>query len=515
VSQKIVRAHHQVTFAVLVVGVTAYALLQSLVTPVLPVIGRVLGASDSDVTWVLTAYLLSASIFTPVMGRLGDMRGKKKFFVITLIALGLGSALAAVATSLPVMIVARVIQGVGGGVLPLAFGIIRDEFPREKVPGAVGLIASLSGIGAGLGIVLAGPIDAVLGYPWLFWIPFIMIAVATVAAIVFVPESENRQTGRINWFTALLLSLWLVALLTAVSQGSSWGWGSQRVIVLFAIAVAVGTVWVFAETRSSNPLIDMKMMATRGVWTTNLVAFLFGVSMYAVFAALPRFLQTSPAAGYGFGATVTQSGLMLLPQAVFVFLVGLTAGHLAQRLGSKWVLVAGSAISIVPFAIFAFAHDQQWQIYVATAVTGIGFGLAFSSMSNIIVASVRQDQTGVASGMNANIRTIGGAVGAAVMSSIVTSHLTSTGVPSESGYVAGFIVLGGVMVLSVIAALLIPSAKKNAAGGRQDEPDVALRHAELALLPGGTVVGDGSEGPDTDHRRPTQKEQLSDGPHHR
>jgi EmrB/QacA subfamily drug resistance transporter len=515
VSTKRVRARHQLTFAVLVVGVTAYALLQSLVTPVLPVIGRVLGASGGDVTWVLTAYLLSASIFTPVMGRLGDMRGKKKFFVITLIALGLGSALAAVATSLPVMIIARVIQGVGGGVLPLAFGIIRDEFPKAKVPGAVGLIASLSGIGAGLGIVLAGPIDAVLGYQWLFWIPFIMIAAAAVAAFVFVPESENRQAGKINWFTAVLLSVWLVALLTAVSQGSSWGWGSLRVVGLFVIAGVVGTVWVIAEARSSNPLIDMKMMATRGVWTTNLVAFLFGVSMYAVFAALPRFLQTPSTAGYGFGATVTQSGLMLLPQAVFVFLVGLTTGHLAQRFGSKWVLVAGSAISIVPFAIFAYAHDQQWQIYVATAVTGIGFGLAFSSMSNIIVASVRQDQTGVASGMNANIRTIGGAVGAAVMSSIVTSHLSSAGVPSESGYITGFTVLGGVMVLSVIAALLIPSVRKHAVGGHSEEPDVALRHAELAYMPGGTVVGDGSEGPDLDHQYRTPKEQASDAPRHR
>jgi EmrB/QacA subfamily drug resistance transporter len=484
-----VRAHHQVTFVVLVVGVVAYALLQSLVTPVLPVLEEVLHTSESDVTWVLTAYLLSASIFTPIMGRLGDMRGKKKFFVITLAALAVGSAMAALATSLPVMIVARVIQGVGGGVLPLAFGIIRDEFPKEKVPGAVGLIASLSAIGAGLGIVLAGPIDAALGHQWLFWIPFIMIALAAVAAVVLVPESENRQAAPINWFTAALLSIWLVALLTAISQGSAWGWTSVPVIGLLITAVVVGTVWVLAEARSSNPLIDMKMMATRGVWTTNLVAFLFGVSMYAVFASLPRFLQTPPDAGYGFDATVTQSGVLLLPQAVLVFLVGLTTGHLAQRFGSKWVLVAGAAVSVLPFVILAFAHDQQWQIMVATAVSGVGFGLAFSSMSNIIVASVRQDQTGVASGMNANIRTIGGAVGAAVMSSIVTSQVSSSGVPSESGYVIGFVFLGGVMVLSVLAALLIPTLKKRAA----DEPDVPLRHAELALTPGGTLVGDESE----------------------
>ncbi|MGO4187426.1 MFS transporter [Pseudarthrobacter sp. TAF60_1] len=487
------RAHHQVTFVVLVVGVIAYALLQSLVTPVLPVIREALGTTEGNVTWVLTAYLLSASIFTPIMGRLGDMQGKKKYFVITLMALALGSALAALATSLPVMIIARVIQGVGGGVLPLAFGIIRDEFPAGKVPGAVGLLASLSAIGAGLGIVLAGPIDSILGYQWLFWIPFIMIAAAAVAAIILVPESESREAGRINWFTAALLSTWLITLLIAISQGSGWGWTSPAVIGLFVVAVAVGVVWVIAEARSSNPLIDMKMMATRAVWTTNLVAFLFGVSMYAIYSALPRFLQTAPDAGYGFGATVTHSGVMLLPQAAFMFLVGLTTGRLAQRFGSKRVLVAGSVVSVIPFVILAFAHDQQWTIYIATAVSGIGFGLAFSSMSNIIVASVRQDQTGVASGMNANIRTIGGAVGAAVMSSIVTSQLSSTGVPSESGYTIGFIVLGGAMVLCVIAGLLIPTIKKHVVGRHMEEPEVPLRHAEFALVAGGTVVGDESE----------------------
>src|SRR3954452_7406460 len=132
------RAPRQLTFAVLAAGVLAFALLQSLVIPVLPTIQAELGATQADVTWVLTAYLLSASIFTPIVGRLGDMTGKKRMFVVALAALAVGCLLAALAPNLAVMIVARVIQGVGGGMLPLAFGIIRDEFPREKVPGAIG-----------------------------------------------------------------------------------------------------------------------------------------------------------------------------------------------------------------------------------------------------------------------------------------------------------------------------------------------------------------------------------------
>lgn len=487
------RTHHQVTFTVLAVGVGAYALLQSLVTPVLPTIEHALHTSQTNVTWVLTAYLLSASIFTPILGRMGDMRGKKRMFVIALIALAAGSLIAALASTLPIMIIARVIQGVGGGVLPLAFGIIRDEFPADRVGGAVGLIAALTAIGAGLGIVLAGPIVSALNYHWLFWIPLIMIVAAALAAQFLVPESRETTPGRINWFTATLMSAWLVALLVAVSEAPSWGWGSAKVLILLAAAIVLLAVWIVLEARSSNPLIDMKMMAIRSVWATNLVALLFGIAMYALFGFLPEFLQTPSAVGYGFGASITQSGIMLLPQAVFMFLVGLVAGRLAQRFGSKHVLITGSLIGFAALLVLAFAHTQEWEIYLATALTGIGFGLAFSSMSNIIVNAVPRKQTGVASGMNANIRTIGGSLGAALMASVVTAKVAPSGLPIEAGYTHGFLMLAGAILLSAIAGLLIPSITRKKVGGHRSEPDVALRHAELALVPGGTLVGDESE----------------------
>ena len=126
------RARYKVTFSVLLMGIVAYGLLQSLVLPVLPTIQRDLHTSQSTVTWVLTAYLLTASIFTPILGRLGDMIGKRRVLVATLVILGIGTVVAGVSTSIGVLIVARAIQGVGGGVLPLAFGIIRDEFPPTR-----------------------------------------------------------------------------------------------------------------------------------------------------------------------------------------------------------------------------------------------------------------------------------------------------------------------------------------------------------------------------------------------
>ena len=247
------RSSYRVTFAVLLLGTVAYALLQSLVLPVLPTIQHELHTSESTVTWVLTAYLLSASIATPILGRLGDMAGKERMLVATLSALALGSVLAGLSNSIGLLIVARSIQGIGGAVLPLAFGIIRDEFPSIKVAGGVGIVAAMAAVGGGAGIVLAGPIVDHLNFHWLFWIPLIICAVAVVYAKLFVPESPVRTPGRVSWLAALLLSGWLVALLVAVSEAPTWGWGSSKVIALMGLAVVLIFVWIAVEVRSQAP----------------------------------------------------------------------------------------------------------------------------------------------------------------------------------------------------------------------------------------------------------------------
>jgi EmrB/QacA subfamily drug resistance transporter len=478
------RARPSTTFGVLALGVAAFALLQSLVIPVLTTVQHELHTSQATVTWVLTAYLLSASIMTPILGRVGDMIGKKRVFVATLAALALGSLLAAVASSIGVLIAARVIQGIGGGMVPVAFGIIRDEFPAAKVAGAVGALASLTAVGAGLGIVLAGPLVAALNYHWLFWLPLILTVVAAACAIALVPESPVRTPGHISWLPAVLLSAWLVALLVALSEAPEWGWRSGRIVGLLAAGAALAAAWVAAELRAKTPLIDMQMMRQRAVWTNNLVALLIGLGMYATFAFLPEFVQTPTIAGYGFGATITQSGLMLLPSSLTMFAVGILAGRLTRLLGGKVLVIVGCLVGCAAMSILAFAHQHEWEIYVAGAIMGVGFGLVFSAMSALIVAAVPPSQTGVASGMNANIRTIGGSIGAAVMASIVTSQLAPSGLPKEAGYTTGFAAMAGGLVLAALAGLLLPSARR----ARQLSP--GGDDGEMAVATGGIIAAD-------------------------
>jgi MFS family permease len=378
----------------------------------------------------------------------------------------------------------------GFGALPLAFGIVRDELPKEKLTGAVGAIASLTAVGGGLDIVLAGPIINALDYHWLFWLSMILTIAAAIAAAVFIPESPVRTPGRISWLPAVLLSAWLVALLVALSQAPVWGWDSGKVIGLLVAAAVLAVGWVEVERRSAMPLIDMNMMRRPAVWTNNLVSLLFGVGIYAELAFLPEFAQTPKSTGYGFGASITQSGLILLPQTVGIFLAGLVAGRFAARIGGKAVVVLGALVSTGAMTMLAFAHSHTWELYVATAVMGVGFGLAIAAMSSLIVHAVPPAQTGVASGMNANIRTIGGSIGAALMASVVTASPAADGLPREAGYTNGFTMLSGALLIAAVAGLLIPVRARSSRVEyvQESQSGTQSQTAQPAAVPAGSAV---------------------------
>jgi EmrB/QacA subfamily drug resistance transporter len=449
------RQHYDVTFTLLAVAAVAYALLQSLVAPALLTIQEDLHTTTAGAAWILTAYLLSASVITPIAGRLGDMYGKKRVMVAVLIVLALGTALAGLASTIGVMIVARVIQGAGGAVFPLSFAIIRDEFPRERVPHGIALISAILGIGGGLGIVLAGPIVEHLTYHWLFWFPLVAVVIATIGIVLFVPESPVRTRGRIDPLGAVLLAAWLVALLVPISEGPTWGWTSPKTLGLFALAAVLIPVWVWAESRSRAPLVDMQMVRLRPVWTTNLAALVLGFGMFASFVLVPEFVELPARDGFGFGASVTEAGFFMLPATLGMLIGGPISGRLSSTVGSRVPLMLGALLSCIAFTLLTLAHDQRWEIYLALLVMGIGIGFAFASMANLIVESVPAHQTGVATGMNTIIRSIGGAIGSQVSAAIVTATIVA-GRPTDRGFTLAFASAAGALALGFFVALYVP-----------------------------------------------------------
>ncbi|HKQ17657.1 MAG TPA: MFS transporter, partial [Solirubrobacterales bacterium] len=298
------RQHHNVTLAVLVTGALAYALSQTMIAPALPRIQAELDTTTTLVTFALTGYLLTASIATPIVGRLGDMFGKERLLVITLTIFGLGSLVCALSHSIELLIAGRAIQGVGGAIFPLSFGIIRDEFPREKVATGIGLISATFGIGGGAGLVISGLIVDHVAYEWIFWLALIVVIPAALATHRFVPESPIKSPARIDWGGAALLSGGLVSLLVAVSEGNTWGWESPAFLGLIAVAAILIVTWIRYEARHPEPLVDMRMMRDRPVLTTNLTALLIGFGMFGSYILVPQFVQVPVSSGFGFGASV-------------------------------------------------------------------------------------------------------------------------------------------------------------------------------------------------------------------
>ena len=450
------RQHYNVTLAILTLAGVAFALQQTMVIPALPALQHDLHTTTTWVTWVLTIFLLVASVATPLLGKLGDQYGKERLLVISLAVFLVGSIAAACAWNIWVLIVARAIQGASGAIFPLSFGIIRDEFPREKLGIAIGLVSAVFGVGGGFGIVLSGLIVDNASWRWLFIAGAMTIAPAAVLVHRFVPESPIKTASRVDVLGATLLSAGLVAMLLALTEGEDWGWTSGRILGLAAASLILLVAWGWAELHVGEPMVDMRMLARREVLFTNLTALIAGFAMFGSFVLVPNFVEmprgfpqaVQRAVDYGFDASATKAGLYLLPSSVTLLFAGPMAGLIGRRLGSKWPLAAGMALVAGAAASLATWHDHAWQILAAMAVLGIGVGFAFAAMATLITEAVRPTETGVATGMNTVMRTVGGVIGGQMGAALLAAHtIPGTNAPSVVGFEIAF-------AISAVAALV-------------------------------------------------------------
>lgn len=465
-TQQVERVRPSLILAVLSLAGLSYAVLSSAVIPALPTLQHGLHTSETGAAWLLTGFLVSASVGTSIIGRFGDMYGKERLLLWTLLVLAAGTLLAAISNSLATLIVARVIQGTAGGIFPLAFSIARDEFPQDKVAGSIGLMSSILGVGAGFGLVVGALIVEYLGWQWLFWLPLGVTLLAALFAWRYIPKSPVRSPGRVNWLAAALMSLGISAVLIAIAQTTVWGWGAAKTLAVFAFGLVFCGLWVLVEVRSREPLVDMSMMRIRGVWTTNLAAFLLGAGLYSSFIVFPQFAQLPKATGFGFGASVVTSSLYLLPAALTMGLLGAAAGRIANRFGSKSALVAGATISAAAFFYASLLHGSPRDMVITTTLLGVGIGLAFAALGNLIVQAVPPTQTGVASGMNTVLRTLGGALGGQLSATLIAAH-TANGLPAVTGFTETYVMATLFLCVCVVAGLLIPRLATTAGSSPQ------------------------------------------------
>lgn len=468
----------------LCVTVLTYSMSQTAVIPAIEPIERQLGASSSSAAWILTGYLVSAAIATGLLGRLGDILGKKRILVAVLGLFALGSLICALAESIEVLIAGRVVQGAAGGLFPLAFGIIRDEFPREKVAAGIGLVSAILGIGGGIALVLGGLTVDHASFHDLFWASLVLTLIAMAATIVFVPESPVRTKASVDWAGGAIFSVGLAAPLIAISEANDWGWASARTLGLLAFGLAVLAVFVRFELRRAEPLVNMRLLAERPVWTTNLTAVFVGFGMFGSFLLIPQMAQTPVSSGYGFGYDATRGGLLLLPSTVMMLLSGWPSARLTAARGPKASLLVGCLVTAIGLGLLAALHATWLQVGISMLFLGTGIGFAFAAMPNLIVEAVDPTRTGEATGVNTIARSVGSSLGGQLSATLLVSiTVAGSALPRGSAYTAAYAMSAAVALLAFACGLLIPGRRRPGPADEEapvGEPAVDRAAAQVA-----------------------------------
>lgn len=440
------------------------AFMQTIVTPIIPELPQLLDTTTADASWVLTATLLAAAISTPISGRLGDMYGKRRILLLLLAILGFGSIIAALSTTLIPMIVARVFQGVGLGVIALGISILRDVIHPKNLGGAVALVSATLGIGGSLGLPLAASIAQAFDWHWLFWLATVLSIGAMVAVVVIIPESTLRSGGRFDFGGAIGLAVGLVGILLAVSKGTAWGWTSPVTLGLLGGGLLVLVAWGFYELRVQNPLVDLRVAARRPVLLTNLTSITIGFAFFVVSASLPVVLELPVATGVGLGLPLILASLCLMPLGIVMFFTSPFAARLSAARGARTSLILGGAIVTIGFTFgIGFLHEI-WHVILISTITGLGVGFAYAAMPTLIMRAVPPTETAAANGLNSVMRTLGSSVSATLVGVVLASHstlVTGVEIPSREGFMWVFIMGASVTLIGVIIALFIPRRAPN------------------------------------------------------
>ncbi|MFH9010700.1 MFS transporter [Streptomyces sp. NPDC017943] len=480
--------------AALAFGGIVVSLMQTLVIPIVPDLPRLLNAPASDTAWAVTATLLAAAVATPVIGRLGDMYGKRRMLLVSLVMLVAGSVTAALSDSLAPMVVGRALQGLASGVIPLGISIMRDELPAERLGSATALMSASLGVGGALGLPAAALIADTFDWHALFWASAVLGTVALVLVPVVVPESRVRTGGRFDLVGGVGMAAGLVSLLLAVSKGADWGWSSGTTLGLFVTAVVVLLVWGWWELRVEEPLVDLRTTARRQVLVTNLASIAVGFAMFAMSLVIPQLLQLPEATGYGLGRSLLVAGLTMAPSGLVMMVTAPVSAALSKAKGPKSTLMVGALIVAAGYGLNIVLMSELWHFVLVTCVIGAGIGFTYGAMPALIMGAVPASETGAANSLNTLMRSIGTSTASAVAGVILAQLTTPFGpavLPSENGFKVVLAIGAGAALLAFAVAAFIPRQRMGSSGaaGAQQAAGGTRAVPEEPARDGGRVGG--------------------------
>ena len=443
------------TFVVTSVAVFMVSLDNLVVTTALPVIKADLGASLSGLEWTVNAYTLTFAVLLLTGAALGDRFGRKRMFVVGLALFTAGSAAAALAPSIELLIAARALQGVGGAIVtPLTLTILSGAVSPKRRGMALGIWGGVSGLAVALGPVVGGAIVEGLSWQWIFWLNVPIGLVLLPIALSRLTESKGPNRS-LDLPGLGLASVGLLGIVWGLVRGNEHGWTSLGVAGSIVAGIVLLGAFVLWERRAREPMVPLRFFRSRAFSAANITSLLMSFGMFGSIFLLAQFFQVVQ------GYSPLEAGIRTLPWTAMPIIVAPIAGMLSDRIGARPLIVAGMALmagGLAWMAVVTSPTVAYAQLVPAFIMAGVGMSLYFAPVANLVLSTVRRSEEGKASGVNNTIREVGGVFGVAVLASVFSAAGSYL---SPQAFVDGMIPaiwVGAVAVaLAAVSAVAIPA----------------------------------------------------------
>lgn len=476
--------------------------VETMLIPAIPDLINDFNVSYGTSSWILTTYLISGAVATPIVGKLSDVYGKKKVLLLVMLIYAIGVSFAGFASNIYTLLLVRAIQGIGMGMFPIAFGIIRDQFPREKISIGQGIISSMFAAGAAVGLSAGALIVENFGWQATFFTitPIAILLLITIWRFVHIGENQQVDPASIKYslgrgkesslvpltnfdekrkrklqidikgaaalavsITSFLLCLTLIETTSGLSTANNSFFGilsAYGTIIGSAIVAVISFVlFLLIEKRESYPLIDLRLLGNKAILPSILIILIVGLSNFMVFQTIPILVRNPEP--LGFGADVVDAGTIQLPFALVFLVFGPTSGLIISKLGSLRPVIVGTSIITVSFLGLAIFHDSPTAISINLGVLATGLSFAAIGAMNVIILATPKEYTGISLGIATLVRIIGSAIGPALAAMYMQSSQTvidigvlSRSYPSDFAFVMIFstatVIAAGSIFLSVL-----------------------------------------------------------------
>lgn len=431
--------------------------LQIYFVPLYPSLADRFGIDAGTVSWALIVFTLSTAVFTPLFARLGDVYGHRRILRLLVGLVAAGCVLIAAAPNFGVLIVGRVLQGMFPAYLPLMFGVVRARYPGEATRRGIAYLSGILLFGVLAGSVATGLLVHAAGGPtWALWVPAIGTLIGFVLLWLIPGAAFVRTTEtRVDWTGVALIGAGLACLLLGLSQGPDWGWGSGRILGLLVAGVVLLVIWVAVELRTPEPMVDLRFVFRGRLLPVYVVAIgvYFGMIgdqvANSTFMALP-----GDKLGYGLGLGALGISLALVPGLACGAVAAALTSRIGRAISYPWTMATGAIVVFLGFVGLVFFHANVAEFVVCGTVGFAGMGFIEGSTRTIVVDNIRREETSMGSGIYELSTTVGGAVGAAVLTMVLTANTSTTShVVSATGFEIVWIVGAVLALVSAVAAV--------------------------------------------------------------